>query len=577
MSLFTNELLKSIKILLFLSLISNFILTNNVDGEIIPSERRVTWEGNVGVPGGVPLRTTCFRTRSSNTPSSVINSDLAETPAGQSVCIEAGIGKWTSMIKIPSNVTLRGAGPSKTIITSTINYPSYVSMSGGWSNPIKCIDLSADGIKGSSSITVDTNPSCLQVGEILVISEENDPALVNSEGVEGEGSRYMVGRDLSHLIKINSITGNGPYTVNFEPPLAYTFRVSRFARLDIFGAYRTYAAGLEDIKIIGGGHVNEVTSSSIDMTLTEECWVKNVEVQDGIGGSGVYLFGAYRSEVRDSYFNDSHFYGAGRGYGASIYDQSTGNLIENNIYRKYHSALSVDYGGAYNVFAYNYIVDGIADSGQAPGINSHGVHTYMTLWEGNYSEEKALFDFTHGSGSNQTLLRNRIIGKSNVLNSDQMVIAVDEWNRKLNFVGNILGLAGYHIYYSTCPDGCTLDSCDSSPGTSDLIVWNYGFYTHWSCGGIGDDAATRDFLIHGNYSYCTIGTGCNTTIWDPNIADHQIPYSYYLSSKPAFFGNLPWPPIGPDLIPMVGNIPSQLRYEGYDIPDKPTNLRISDF
>jgi hypothetical protein len=38
-------------------------------------------------------------------------------------------------------------------------------------------------------------------------------------------------------------------------------------------------------------------------------------------------------------------------------------------------------------------------------------------------------------------------------------------------------------------------------------------------------------------------------------------------SKPTIFGNLPWPPTGPDLNPMVGTIPPQKRYE--DMGRKP--------
>jgi hypothetical protein len=55
-------------------------------------------------------------------------------------------------------------------------------------------------------------------------------------------------------------------------------------------------------------------------------------------------------------------------------------------------------------------------------------------------------------------------------------------------------------------------------------------------------------------------------VWDPNIPDHTIPNSLYLSGRPSWWGNLPWPPIGPDLTPMVGQIPAQVRFLAMSTP-----------
>ena len=63
---------------------------------------------------------------------------------------------------------------------------------------------------------------------------------------------------------------------------------------------------------------------------------------------------------------------------------------------------------------------------------------------------------------------------------------------------------------------------------------------------------------HGNFDYVN-----NSRLWDPNIRpDHTIPNSLYLSARPSWWGQLAWPPIGPDLNPMVGLIPAQARYQG---------------
>ena len=64
-------------------------------------------------------------------------------------------------------------------------------------------------------------------------------------------------------------------------------------------------------------------------------------------------------------------------------------------------------------------------------------------------------------------------------------------------------------------------------------------------------------ILHGNYDYAS-----DSTKWDPTISDHALPASYYLPGKPAWWpAGIPWPPIGPDLNPMVNKIPAQVRYE----------------
>jgi len=69
-----------------------------------------------------------------------------------------------------------------------------------------------------------------------------------------------------------------------------------------------------------------------------------------------------------------------------------------------------------------------------------------------------------------------------------------------------------------------------------------------------------------NYDYATNSTkrcddpgepGCQGSDGGPNLPD-----SLYLASKPAWFGQTSWPPIGPDVNPMDGDIPAKLRFYG---------------
>ena len=131
-----------------------------------------------------------------------------------------------------------------------------------------------------------------------------------------------------------------------------------------------------------------------------------------------------------------------------------------------------------------------------------------------------------------------------------------------NFVGNVLGGSG--LSWTSDETGATRD-------TSGGYVWSWGF--HLDGGTTRVSTTPRDTALRGgNYSAYT-----QQATWDASITDHNIPASLYLSSKPAFFGALPWPAIGPELNPMVGRLPAKDRYDGNPPPvppPAPTNLRL---
>ena len=63
--------------------------------------------------------------------------------------------------------------------------------------------------------------------------------------------------------------------------------------------------------------------------------------------------------------------------------------------------------------------------------------------------------------------------------------------------------------------------------------------------------------------------------WDPSVDDHNIPDSYYLTSRPAWFGDLDWPPYGGDLMPNnKRRNPAEVRYWSMLYPEKnPSGLK----
>jgi hypothetical protein len=131
-------------------------------------------------------------------------------------------------------------------------------------------------------------------------------------------------------------------------------------------------------------------------------------------------------------------------------------------------------------------------------------------------------------------------------------LSIEYYNRKWNVAGNVLGTPGFHTVY---------ERADGQPGSSqDRVIYKLGYPVNWDCrpGLPHDDPATLDLLRHGNYD-----TVSGATRWHDHIASHDLPPSLYLRGKPAWFGDLPWPPYGPDAPGALENkIPAQVRRAG---------------
>jgi hypothetical protein len=78
-----------------------------------------------------------------------------------------------------------------------------------------------------------------------------------------------------------------------------------------------------------------------------------------------------------------------------------------------------------------------------------------------------------------------------------------------------------------------------------------------------DRNVSNTLLRHGNYDYST-----HTQVWDAGIADHSLLNSYYLTGKPAWFGNQAWPPIDPakPATAAATSIPAGNRYLNSALP-----------
>src|SRR5206468_1751987 len=288
------------------------------------------------------------------------------------------------------------------------------------------------------------------------------------------------------------------------------------------------------------------------------CWIKGVEVKGAY--SRQMRFGTLlRGEVRKCYTHDAQ--GSGPNHEGIDFDgDCCWNLVEDNICDN-GGAPPIEFGdstgaNSCNVVAYNYVVN--TDLGFWDISFNHSPHDMLNLAEGNVIDNYK-DDGYFGSSSHNTLFRNRI----------RYDLELKHFSNYYNIVGNVLGTAGFSNAYET-----TTVNYSNNPIYA-LGYPNIGNHSYtgtfapttppnYSANGpnlTDPENQTLDLNVaatiirHGNFDYFT-----NATVWDPTIPDHTIPDSLYLSEKPSWWGPLPWPPIGPDLTPMVSQIPAEYRF-----------------
>lgn len=538
--------------------------------EIIPQERRIAWQP--GVPGEIPTRSTVCanvvtdygaRGDGVSDDSRAIQNAINSCPAGQVIYIPAGTYKLTSQLTLAKGVVLRGAGPGETRLKT---YAAWHGIQmGDWPSAPVPTDVSASPSKGTSALSVGSvsSPS-LKVGDFIVIDQVNDGVEVIN--VDDE-SRNNGTRALSQITRITGVSG---LNLTVDPPLYHNYSATQSPqvwKLNSSNGMTSYA-GVEDLYLERVSPTGFEGYSNIKMVGCAYCWVKNVESKTA-QFRHVDLDRSFRCEVRDSYFNDGMHHGTGGfAYGVVAANRSTANLVENNIFYHLRHSMVIKEGAAGNVFGYNYSVASYqGENWLAADMNAHGAHSHMNLFEGNIGA-KIYADFTHGSSSYNTFFRNNSTRDSSALAVTNALRAVDieKVQYYYNFVGNVLGKAGQT--WTAFEDNGTRTA------GSGRYVYTWGYPSDGASTST-DRQSKATALRHGEYDYQT-----QSTRWDANIPDQNLPPSLYLTSKPNFFGRLSWPSIGPDRTPLAGTIPAKERYEGRAVPPTtttplaaPTNLR----
>ncbi len=533
---------------------------------LIPAVRSTVW--NPGIAGGVPARTTVCATVNASTYGNGtadarggIQAALDACPVGQVVQLTSGDFKIAGTLGITKGIVLRGMGPTLTKLKMPVGTSSTPIVVGThWFKFTQSRNLASDAVKGSQTAVLTSNPG-LTAGEIVVVDQVTNPAITewSTKSPPGDVSRTWFtrpDRPVGQVMEVQSVSGNTitfttPFHIDFQT--AYTAQLSRFSNVDNGAVVPSVKfAGVEDLYVYGGSG----GQGNIQMENAAYSWIKNVE-SDFQNGESVGINASFRCIVRDSYIHSTQTPSpGGGGYGFSFSWYSADNLLENNISWNMNKVMVMRASGGGNVIGYNYMEDGWIDYSTGwveTGINaSHMTCPHYELFEGNQS-----FNFdgdnTWGNAVYITVFRNHFTGKRRsiaplVLTDAQnpRAIGLMEGHKWYSFVGNVLGTASQPL------TGYVLDALFPW-GDNPIGMWRLGYNPeNWAAPPA--PTVTGTVIREGNFDYAT-----SQVHW---VAGPQtLPASLYLSGKPAFFGNNPWPWVDPTGTVKVATLPARARFD----------------
>jgi len=541
---------------------------------IIAPSRSMDWS-QAGIPGGIPDRTTICATLNPGATAAQINAAIAACSNGV-VYLNAGTYNLLTGITFAGrdNVTLRGAGPTRTIIKVAApdgcsGYYANICVEGssiGTPPPASNIhNWTAGFAKGATQITLDSATG-ITVGSALVLDQIDDasdpgaaPYISCSSAVSQEVCPVTrTGRSQQQIVKVVGVSGN---QVTISPGLHMpNWRSSQQPQVWWWGE-SAQMNGIEDLTL---DDTTGTETSGIVFRNAYTGWVKNIRSMNS-NRNHIWLFRTARIEVRDSYFYGNKS-STTLSYGVESY-MTSDSLVINNIFQ--HVSRPIMMGPASgSVYAYNFAIDMYYTTPigwMNASINgSHDSGVVMNLFEGNIGTG-FLMDLYHGTGALPTLFRNRFTGKEPGKAQNTSVINIWGYNRLANIVGNVLGTSGYHTKYE--------DSHVSpgSAGSNDTSIYLLGYTGVDEQTPLGyDPLAVTTMLRWGNYDYVTGATQWNAAeipAGNPVPSTRALPASMFLAARPAWWGTMPWPGIGPDVtggVDPAGHAnknPAQVCYE----------------
>ena len=567
------------------------VLPAAAGAQVIPPDRLPppgTWE-SAGVEGGIPSRTAICATvtqapynadpTGATSAVTAIQRAIDACPDGQVVYVPAGRYRLDGTLTlINTSITLRGAGAA-TVFAVSSNRAIRLGGLGPWPPPKVNAPyvhaVTGGATRGSTTVNV-ASTAAIDVGRMVVVSETDDPAIVWTKS--GVSARH---RASLHMVEQKTAT-----SVTVRPPLPITYaNTPQLARMPDL----TTMAGVEAITFEGvGGEPGHF----IGIESAWNVWVLGCEFRN-MPAKTIVVTWAGHVELRKNYVHDQTNGGPNSEGLDLLTDVNWSLVVDNTLVAGGFPQIVIGDGGAGpnyaggfgNVIAYNYAID--AYYTDPPTSASHGImaadistnhspHSQFNLVEGNVMG-KFGSDAYHGSGSHTTLFRNVITARNRWTNAtDRIAIQIDRRNLFYTLVGNVLGRVGATATYEYLTTSISND-------LDNTTIYRLGFPDGGNQSFFGvhpptamptSDGGPRDLYVDRTtqpYGTTIIEGNWNAArqAQDWSGAASALPASLFLGSKPAWFGNLAWPPVNP-ASPVTNDptiIPAGYRYvHGTDPP-----------
>jgi len=578
---------------------------------VLSPARGTDWT-NAGVVGGIPSGswTQCGPTVSAGASAATINSAIASCGTNQYVLLGPGTFNLSAAIDFghKGNVALRGSGANSTFlvfgsgVSDQCNAPVSTlicidSADSTYFAPTTVYHWTAGYAQGSTSITLSSTANISPNATVIALDQcddgyTGDPcsgtstdngAYYNCSDIYlispsitgcsfngpdmGNGRTHRYQTELMQVTAVNSSTGavtlsrplRNPNWRSGQTPEAWFFQPIQYA-------------GVENLSVDASS--NSTAGEAICFFNAANVWVKGVRIINA------NVTPVYSVETIHYQYEQNYLYGAQSpdpfGFRQTV---AADGLIQNNIVQQIRVGINEEGANNGSVISYNFfILQSYASDAMFEAIRPHAGGDNYELMEGNVGVNYYGEDY-HGSHLMQTAFRNFFTGwescgsgqcgSAGLKDYQTNAFMLDTYNRYTNAVGNVLGTPGYHRDYQV---NSGFQAADNH------AIWAIGLGN----GGVSpqvpsDPVVTTTFFRWANYDTVTgavrfCGNASDTgfvttclglsevptlispypnpvpTLGDTGIGQGPLPASFYLSSKPTWFGSVPFPPIGPDVI-----------------------------
>jgi len=439
--------------------------------------------------------------------------------------------------------------------------------------------------QGTAILTLTNCGSAPPLNQTMILDQANDTSDTSGvyicdggssnctyEGAANANGRVISGHTYSEtqtvLVTGVIALGGGSYTVTISPGV-YSTNIRSSQTPGAWWPGFVQNDGVENMTL-DGTPLTDDGGGILGFFSCYQCWATGVEFKDA-WRQAVWIYQSKNIVVRSNYF-----YGA-QSHASVSYniepDLSSDFLVENNIMQQTTTPINLNGSDSGAVVDYNFGVDQIYSDGtwSWPIFMGHGPASNFNLFEGNIVNGVQL-DNASGPSDQTTNFRNLYPGKQAGTANLTVPIVYRALARNNNFVGNVLGTAGFHTTYQVYATSTTAFSGASNEfvsiydlgggGTGDVCSLNPGQST------LCDPLTYSTLMRWGNYDTVNAATQWNSTEASPisntyinanftssyfSSLGHTLPSSLIYSSAPPWWpSGKAFPSIGPDVT--TGNV-----------------------